>query len=219
MIAEINELVESLGMSPIVTTVVTLILGAAYKYRDHLYNLVNNKTSLSTSLGCHDLFSTITMLRDINLRAISFKSGPSKTRAFKDFMECKFNSIEFYSKKLISDRVYKKSHDQFADAVKNALTNIVKDYTQKATAKFLKKGLTSDQAEHVINMFNTWHDDTLKSVISRTDSILENNFYSSNFQKLVAVYEVIAMASELTLSDGVKSFEKLNGYFKNIDYK
>lgn len=219
MIKEVIEYIHSLDLSPFITGLLTLIVGLSYKFRDNIYYILNNKVlSLKASLECHDLFSTIDVLREIDLKNIHFVKSPPKTKIFRDFMIAKFNAIENASRLMVTEKYYKKNEIEFSTDIKKIITTIVKEYTEVAHYTFIQKGLTQEQAEHVIDMFNSWHEDTVKSVISRTESILENNFYTTNFQKTVAIFEVFAMASELTLSDGVKSFEKLNGYFDTVKY-
>jgi hypothetical protein len=212
------KILKDLNIPPIIITIISLVL-FGYKYRDNILALLNKRTwSLKNHLKYHDVFNTITFNQSLVIDKIKFKKDPVKTEIFKDFINIRLKYLRKECYKLIDDKSYKGSPEQFKSLVKNSITEGLRDTRDNTEDLLLDKGLSKEQVAFMLYLFDEWHGPIHDSVQNRIDAVFQNGYYKTNFQKLIAIFEVFAMEVELTTTNGIKSFESVNGYFKSVKH-
>ena len=169
----------------------------------------------------HDVFNAIEQTRYDIKRTFFKTSGEidrNKTRIFCDFMNFKLDAISKNFDLFLSKVDNKTPKDQVKKMLLDMLSDTVDEYTQKTRKHFLDKKLSVDDCDYIINLFEEWRFDTIKSLVSRVNNIFASDFHSNNFERLLASFEVSSMAIELITKDGVCSFNEMNGRFKRIVY-
>jgi hypothetical protein len=206
---------------PFIAILILFLAWLIKNNKDKVFSFIMSRSfNPKENLLNHDLFSLINRVKNIAIYEIEFEYDEVKTFVFRDFVKIKINSIDKFTKEFIEKGKFDKlTKAEFDKKVSDLITDIISSYNKGAHSHFISHGMTKEQADHVINIFNKWHSDTVKAVYSRTDSVISSAYYRSNYMKVVAILEIFAIAVELTISDGVKSFNELNGYFKKIDYK
>ena len=99
-----------------------------------------------------------------------------------------------------------------------AQTDMHKDYVENTKNLWLAKGIKAKDVDHVIHLFETFRYDVVSSFEHRIESIFGSSFHRTNFDKVLAVFNMWAMGIDLLPRDMQVTFEGLNGKFKNIKY-
>jgi len=218
-----EKLIETLvkGLSPIVTLILLVLVSLSYIFKDKInFMLLIGIMGTREQLKNHDLFTTINKILADDIHKITFENDEAKTQIFKDFIKIKLTEIGEQIIQIINDKkTLTCSKSDYANIMRSLVTKTTIECNRKALETFRKKGLSNDQCYHTLKMFDKWHDDTLKAVYNRINMVLSGTYHKTNYHKTIAVMEIFAMAVELATTDGIRSFEEMNGYFRNIKYE
>ena len=169
----------------------------------------------------HDIFNVIERVRQITKHTSFDTHGEydaAKSKMFHDFMDFKLDIIHTSFKKYLK----KIPKDISMDALKNSIFimagDIVEDYLHKTEEHFLKKGITPEDTDYVLMLFEQWRAETIDSVSYRINSIFASTAHPGKFEKLLGALEAFSMAIDLIPKDGIASFEEMNGKFKDLEY-
>jgi hypothetical protein len=110
------------------------------------------------------------------------------------------------------------SRDELKQIIRKTLNSIVDNYCLKGERHLIDRGLSKKDAAYVVELFEKWRSETRASINSRIDAIFASSFHTTNFQRTLAVYELISVSVSLIPKDGIRSFESMNGKFKTIQY-
>ena len=223
MSTELTNLITSLPSIMIFILVIIYIFKKPISYRIKTFKLVKkqkNNESLSKLVN-HDIFNVIEQVRYDIKRVIFHTHGTidkNKTRIFCDFMNFKLDSVTNNFIDFLSKVDKQTDKDELKKELLDMLSDTVEEYTEHTRIHFLNKGLSVEDCDYIILLFEKWRYDTIKSLVSRINNIFASDFHSNNFERLLASFEVASMAIELIPKDGVNSFEEINGRFKEIIY-
>lgn len=207
------------SLSPVLSFLLLVILSLVYFFRENISSFINNGNfNLKHNLKSHDLFNVIDRMLKIEIFNVYFDDDVIKTKVFRDFMKIKLEEIKVQAQNMINDDILKLDSTSLKFEIANILTDMIHMYNIKAVREFRSNGLTQPQINYVMSVFDKWSDDTMNAVRSRINSILGGSYHKTNHQKIIAIFEVLSMAVELSMTDGVKGFNELNGYFKSIKY-
>jgi len=176
-------------------------------------------------LAYHDLFSVIFEVRSA-IKHYHFDEpdgGETNTRVFHDFLNIMLNEIFDSMKQLIQTisaqhKARDVSRDELKQTIRKTLNVIVDSYCSKGEKHLIDRGLTKRDAAYVVELFEKWRSETRASINSRIDAIFASSFHTTNFQRTLAVYELISVSVSLIPKDGIRSFKEMNGKFKTIEY-
>lgn len=235
-----NALVNKLSnLSPLLTFIVIVLATAMYLFKDVIskkiqdYKLRKNCNSTTEDgqydfedLSYHDLFSVIFEVKSA-IKRYHFDEedgGETKTRIFHDFLNIMLNEIFENMKQLIQTisaqhKAGDVSRDELKQTIRKALNVIVDNYCMKGEHHLIDKGLTKRDATYVVELFENWRSETRASINSRIDAMFASSFHTNNFQRTLAVYELISVSVSLIPKDGIRSFKEMNGKFKTIQYE
>jgi hypothetical protein len=234
-----NALVNKLSnLSPLLTFIVIVLATAMYLFKDVIskkiqdYKLRKNCDSTTEDgqydfddLSYHDLFSVIFEVKSA-IKRYHFAEedgGETKTRIFHDFLNIMLNEIFENMKQLIQTisaqhKAGDVSRDELKQTIRKSLNVIVDNYCMKGEHHLIDKGLTKADATYVVELFENWRSETRASINSRIDAMFASSFHTTNFQRTLAVYELISVSVSLIPKDGIRSFKEMNGKFKTIQY-
>lgn len=235
-----NALVNKLSnLSPLLTFIVIVLAITMYLFKDVIskkiqdYKLRKNCNSTTEDgqydfedLSYHDLFSVIFEVKSA-IKRYHFDEedgGETKTRIFHDFLNIMLNEIFENMKQLIQTisaqhKAGDVSRDELKQTIRKALNVIVDNYCMKGEHHLIDKGLTKRDATYVVELFENWRSETRASINSRIDAMFASSFHTNNFQRTLAVYELISVSVSLIPKDGIRSFKEMNGKFKTIQYE
>lgn len=231
-----SDLFKNLGdwmavLSPLMTFIVILVVIISYMFRTAISHQIKNikivgffrrgKNEKIKSLLNHDLFNTTEIVKRECLTIKFTTDGEfdsAKTKMFHDFMTFKLDVINDEFSLLLQKNLNDVSKDELKMILLSSINVTVTDYIQKTRSHFIEKGITKEDADYCIELFEEWRIDTIKSLIDRINSIFSSDFHYTNFEKLLGSFEVFSMAISLIPKDGAMSFEDMNGRFKNLKY-
>ena len=174
-------------------------------------------------LNSHDIFNVIEEVRN-HVKFHKFEDDEVKTKIFRDFIDIMLNEIKSNFKRLIpqvsamNTRGAKLTRDELKQLVLKTLVITVESYCVKGKKFLIDKGMPEKDAIYVVDLFEKWRIETRESINSRVNSLFASSFYPTNFDRLLAVLELVSVSISLIPKDGVRSFEDMNGKFKNLIY-
>jgi hypothetical protein len=174
-------------------------------------------------LNSHDIFNVIEEVRN-HVKFHKFEDDEVKTKIFRDFIDIMLNEIKSNFKRLIpqvsamNTRGAKLTRDELKQLVLKTLVITVESYCVKGKKFLIDKGMSEKDAIYVVDLFEKWRIETRESINSRVNSLFASSFYPTNFDRLLAVLELVSVSISLIPKDGVRSFEDMNGKFKNLIY-
>lgn len=174
-------------------------------------------------LNSHDIFNVIEEVRN-HVKFHKFEDDEVKTKIFRDFIDIMLNEIKSNFKRLIpqvsamNTRGTKLTRDELKQLVLKTLVITVESYCVKGKKFLIEKGMSEKDAIYVVDLFEKWRIETRESINSRVNSLFASSFYPTNFDRLLAVLELVSVSISLIPKDGVRSFEDMNGKFKNLIY-
>ena len=225
----LQELIENISQfSPLVSTsllFVLLIVSVLLTKKDILQNKISNLKYMFgvvpiSSLHHHALFNVVEQTRsELKFVKFYFNDGEVdevKSKMFIDFMNIKLDTIKNMFHDLVNKAEKSQDTDHLRDMIFKNIQKSVDSYTKETKALFIEKGISLEDVDYVIALFEEWRLDTIISLQSGINRALSSEFHYSKFEKMLATFEIIAMAVQLIPKDGVLAFNQMNGRFKKI---
>jgi len=180
------------------------------------------KKRLIIELENHDIFSTLVRVRNevANLKFYTHgEYDKVKTRMCYDFT--KHKSIKCSSRML--DIIRTKGIDSMDRDKLNKLIlleqgDMHREYIKSIRIEWDLKGVSPQDVDYVIHLFEKFRYDVIVSFEHRINSIFGSTYNKDNFSLMLAVFEMWAMGIDLLPRDMSTTFESLNGKFKDIKY-
>tara|TARA_B110000211_G_C14083021_1_gene555449 strand:+ start:41 stop:733 length:693 start_codon:yes stop_codon:yes gene_type:complete len=175
-----------------------------------------------SDLDSHDIFSTFkrVTLEVGNMRFYTENDyDSSKTRMCYDFTVQKSRYCEQHMKEIIETKgLAEMSTDQLKQFVLNKQMEMHRDYVKEIKGIWLGKGISPEDVDYVIRLFEKFRFDVIRSFEHRIAAIFGSSFHPNNFERMLAIFDMWAMGIDLLPKDMNTTFEYLNGKFKDIDY-
>ena len=174
------------------------------------------------SLVNHDIFNTLQRVKQEVSFMKFYTNGiydANKTRMCSDFTNFKCNVCSDYFYEFLQKELKNLSFDSLKQLVLKEMWAMHSEYVKQTRAYWLNKGIKHDDVDYVIELFEKFRYDVVVSFQHRIDSIFASTHHKSNFDKILACYEMFAMGIDLLPKDMLTTFEALNGKFKNIKYE
>jgi len=173
------------------------------------------------SLIDHDIFNTIERIRS-TIKHTTFdthsKYDKTKSLMFHDFMEFKLDVVQ----EMFTEYITTLPKDVSFNALKNGLFilsgDIVEEYLKRTEEHFLRKGVSPEDTNYVLMLFEQWRAETLESVGYRINSVFASTLHVGKFEKLLGSLEAFSIAIDLIPKDGIAAFAEMNGRFKDLKY-
>lgn len=171
-------------------------------------------------LKMHDMFSELDSYKTYTH---TFKSyhvvDETKTKVFKDFLNIKIENTAENIMSISQEANSKMSKATLKHLVHAAFNTCNLTLDKKLEDHFISKGLTKDTARVVIDKFFVIRQEAMERYERRIESIFACPFYETNFQLILAVYEMVAFELDDIIKHTVRTFESVNGLFFELEYK
>tara|TARA_R110002049_G_scaffold69913_2_gene180951 strand:- start:28240 stop:28932 length:693 start_codon:yes stop_codon:yes gene_type:complete len=175
-----------------------------------------------SDLDSHDIFSTF---RRVTAEVGNMKFytdqeyDSSKTRMCYDFTVQKSRFCELHMKEIIETKgLSEMNTDQLKQFVLSKQMQMHQDYVKEIKGIWLGKGISVEDVDYVIALFEKFRFDVIRSFEHRIAAIFGSSFHPNNFERMLAIFDMWAMGIDLLPKDMNTTFEYLNGKFKDIDY-
>ncbi|EKT3962776.1 hypothetical protein [Flavobacterium psychrophilum] len=205
--------------------ILLFFLALFYIFKDPITEKIKEyrKAKKVESLVSHDVFLTIDKVV-IMVEGLDFLTNgefdENKTALLKVLIDKKLNTVKSMFKLFLLDPKMNSCTGQELKAETiNTLTNIVKTYTADALDEMMRKGISREDAKFLINAYENFRREIVDAFLDRVESIASNENYGSNYDKLSAIMEVIAISLYIIPKDAKSALDAVNGRFKNYNLK
>ena len=180
------------------------------------------KKRLIIDLENHDVFSTLDRVRNevANLKFYTHgEYDKVKTRMCYDFtkhksIKCSARMLEIVRTKDIDTM----DRDKLKKLILLEQGDMHREYIKAIRIEWDLKGVSPQDVDYVIHLFEKFRYDVVVSFEHRINSIFGSTYNKDNFALMLAVLEMWAMGIDLLPRDMSTTFESLNGKFKDIKY-
>ena len=180
------------------------------------------KKRLIIDLENHDVFSTLDRVRNevANLKFYTHgEYDKVKTRMCYDFtkhksIKCSARMLEIVRTKDIDTM----DRDKLKKLILLEQGDMHREYIKAIRIEWDLKGVSPQDVDYVIHLFEKFRYDVVVSFEHRINSIFGSSYNKDNFSLMLAVLEMWAMGIDLLPRDMSTTFESLNGKFKDIKY-
>ena len=180
------------------------------------------KKRLIIGLENHDVFSTLDRVRNevANLKFYTHgEYDKVKTRMCYDFtkhksIKCSARMLEIVRTKDIDTM----DRDKLKKFILLEQGDMHREYIKAIRIEWDLKGVSPQDVDYVIHLFEKFRYDVIVSFEHRINSIFGSTYNKDNFALMLAVLEMWAMGIDLLPRDMSTTFESLNGKFKDIKY-
>lgn len=180
------------------------------------------KKRLIIDLENHDVFSTLDRVRNevANLKFYTHgEYDKVKTRMCYDFtkhksIKCSARMLEIVRTKNIDTM----DRDKLKKFILLEQGDMHREYIKAIRIEWDLKGVSPQDVDYVIHLFEKFRYDVIVSFEHRINSIFGSTYNKDNFALMLAVLEMWAMGIDLLPRDMSTTFESLNGKFKDIKY-
>ena len=180
------------------------------------------KKRLIIGLENHDVFSTLVRVRNevANLKFYTHgEYDKVKTRMCYDFtkhksIKCSARMLEIVRTKDIDTM----DRDKLKKFILLEQGDMHREYIKAIRIEWDLKGVSPQDVDYVIHLFEKFRYDVIVSFEHRINSIFGSSYNKDNFTLMLAVLEMWAMGIDLLPRDMSTTFESLNGKFKDIKY-
>ena len=122
-------------------------------------------------------------------------------------MKKRFSEL-LLSKDIDSWDAYKLQHK-----FKSTLMEVVEEYNHQALMLYIEWGISQEDAKFLIETYEDYRYTMVEGFVDSVDSVLMNNDYSNNFDKVNTLMELCSLAIHVIPRDVRSSFEAVNGRF------
>lgn len=233
---EIFKNIHSWGLSPMMIVFVVIWAITIYMFKDAFVEKIKSFKLKNTfnfifkkkverkvkDLSNHDIFNTCDRVK----KEISFKkfftSGvydATKTKMCIDFANFKVDICKRRFKEFLTKNIDYVSYDELKSIILEEMNAMHNEYIDAIRDKWLKKKIKSDDVDYIVELFERFRYDVIVSFQHRIEAVFATEYYNSNFDKVLACYDIFAMGIDLLPKDMESTFEALNGKFKEIKYE
>lgn len=224
------KLIDGIG-NPFLLTLALIVSILVVAFKSKIYNHTRKmlglvfgvkETKIIKSLKYHDVFNSLDrVVYEVKLQKYytDKEYDAVKTRMCYDFTKQKSITCGKFMVEFIKiDGI----DSMKADKLKNIIIDLQHDmhieYISRITDLWRIKGIKEEDVKHIVYLFEKFRYEVVSSFAHRIESIFGSTFHTTNYDKVLAVFEMWAMGIDLLPSSMQVTFEKLNGKFKDIKY-
>jgi hypothetical protein len=204
---------------------IVIVLGIlVYYFHKDISKLINRKEVEEDikDLKSHDIFNTLQRVKQ-DVSHMKFythgKYDAVKSKMCTDFAKFKCNICSDKFVEFLDNDFSKISSDELKQLVLSEMWGMHQEYIKQIRAYWLEKGISNNDVDYVIELFEKFRYDVVVSFQNRINGIFSSSYHKNNFEKILACYEMYSMGIDLLPKDMLTTFEALNGRFANIKYK
>ncbi len=137
-----------------------------------------------------------------------------KTRLMKILINEKIDTITRSFLKLIQeDRIETFSSNFLKNKISKMLFDLINEYNKNCHDVYLSLGISAEHSKFLLQSYEEWRSDMVEGFTDSVDDICVNDDYSSNYDKLSAIFELVAISMHLIPKDVKGALNQVNGLF------
>lgn len=173
------------------------------------------------NLLVHDFFLSLNDLKS-KVEQIDF-SQENKLNTFKRKMMIelicfKKDAITYSFKEILKqDDIMTITSQAFKYRVISSITHLIDVYNKQAIDCYVKMGVSIEDAEFFVNSYESYRQTIIDSFVNRLESITISKQYSDNYERMLAMFEVLTVAVEVIPRDVKSLYFIINGKYDKYD--
>lgn len=216
---------------PLLATIIILCIALTFIFKDKIFSYITlpsvKKRKIKDNfkikdLESHDIFNTLYRVKNEVKNSKFYTHGvfdTTKTKMCNDFANFKVDVCYQGFKDFISDEGLENvQKDKLKIEITKLQNKLHEKYIEQIKDHWRKRGISLEDAEYIVDLFEKFRYDVLVSFEHRINSIFGTSYHKSNFDLMLAIMEMWAMGIDLLPKDMQTTFESVNGRFKDIDY-
>lgn len=209
----------------IVILLIIIFLAPFYFLKDTIAELIKGwfsykkpKIRKTSEVKYHDIFNLIDKIKT-KINAIQYTTHGeydiSKTILIAKLINNQLDITHTVLMCLINkEGIDNIDNQQLKFEVIGAIKNANQRYNEQSKLEFLEMGVSLKDVDFLLDEYAKFRDDVFEGFIDRVESISSNNVYTTNFHRISASFEVIAMGLHLIARDSIYTCSQINGRFK-----
>ena len=142
-----------------------------------------------------------------------------KSKMCYDFTKHKSNICSLKMKEILeTPNIDKMPLDKMRSLITSSQNKMHSNYISAIKNEWFSRGMSEDDVTHVVHLFEKFRYDVVNSFDHRITSVFGSGFHRSNFDIMLAIFDMWAMGIDLLPRDMQTTFESLNGRFKKLKY-
>jgi len=142
------------------------------------------------------------------------KEDKIKTKMMHKLIQLKCVSMKKrFSELLLTPDIDTWDAYQLQHKFKSTLMEVVEEYNHEALMLYIGWGISPEDSKFLIETYEDYRSTMVEGYIDSVDSVLMNNDYSNNFDKVNTLMELCSLAIHVIPRDVRSSFEAVNGRF------
>lgn len=173
-------------------------------------------------LKSHDIFNTLERVKQEGMFIKFYSHGKydkNKSKMCSDFVKYKCEVCFDRFNKFLDKNLENINSAELKQMMLAELWSMHAEYVGQIKTHWIDKGITKEDVDYVVDLFETFRHSVIMSFQYRTDSIFSCEHYDTNFKKILACYDCFAFGIDLLPKDLQDTFETVNGKFADIPYK
>jgi len=210
----------SLGtMTPVLTFIFLLIAFVLYTFKDTIIEYVKSRRKKKDikNLEYHDVHATadsvLEKMHDIDFTSKG-KTDPYKTELLHELVGLNISVLKRYLNKLLSNKdLASYSGQRLKHEINTMFIDVENEYCAQADTNFRQRGINTTDSKYLIKSYESFRKDVTEGFHERVESITTNADYASNYDRISAIFEVIAISLYIIPKDAKSACDKINGRF------
>lgn len=212
-----------INLPPYLLFIVIIFGILVYYFHKDISKLIGKKEIKEDikDLKSHNIFTTLERVK----KEVSFmkfythtKYDAVKTQMCKDFTDYKCDTCAKHFTSFLDNDFKNISFDELKTMILKEMYLMHENYIKETKNHWLNKGINNEDTTYIVELFEKFRYDVVVSFQHRIDSIFACTHHKSNFEKILACYEMFSMGIDLLPRDMQTTFEALNGKFATINY-
>ena len=134
-----------------------------------------------------------------------------------DFTKSKSEHCTKHMKRVLNTKsIDTMTSDELQHIITESQNEMHSDYIAAVKRLWLSKDIKVEDVDHVIFLFEKFRFDVVSSFSHRIKAIFGSSFHETNFDKMLAVFDMWAMGIDLLPRDMHTTFENLNRLVEQI---
>lgn len=176
-----------------------------------------DKTLDYKDLLFHDFFLSLKQI-DSKIKQIDFTNdkplNPVKRVMMLKLMEYKMQSIDKAFKALVNNKELEKyTAQEFKFNVITTITDLIEEYNKKAVEKYISMGVSLEDSWFFVDSYEGYRTTVIESFVERLESICVSKQYNTNYERLLAMFEILTVAVDIIPRDVKSLYFIINGRY------
>ena len=224
---EIFSFITESGLPPLLLFILFIIIAVFYFFGKNINLYIksrigNKQRAEIKDLKSHDIFNTLQRVKQEVYFLKFYTHGnfdATKTAMCQDFVKYKCEICDEHFEKFAEKDFSLVGMDQLKSMMLDTMYAMHSDYIKATKNHWLNRGISKEDADFVILLFEKFRHDVVLSFQHRIDAIFACEHYDTKFKKILACYDMFAFGIDLLPKDLQTTFEAVNGRFAQINYR